>query len=292
MLAGDVPSWRRPWRTLRDSGAATMPRNAITGHTYRGVNTCLLWARQDADMRYLTFRQAKAHNGHVRKGEHGTQVTFWQKRQFTAKGEGPDGADKVKSSLLLKVYTVFNVSQCEGLELPKQRSAPAPLAPPPVMAEVFEKLGARVEHGGDRAFFAPGPDMIGLPRPEAFTELDAYSATALHELTHWTGHGKRLAREFGKRFGDKAYAAEELVAEIGSAFLCAALGVNSALEHHVSYVANWQQLLREDSRAIITAASKAQQAADYLLAKLETAAEPANDGEADDDDMTAVVEAA
>jgi len=119
-----------------------------------------------------------------------------------------------------------------------------------------------------------------MPRPEAFTSLDAYSATALHELTHWTGHESRCKREFGKRFGDQAYAAEELVAEIGSAFLCAFLGINSSLEHHASYVQHWRQLLKSDPRAIITAAGKAQAAADYVLARVSPAEETAGAEEA------------
>jgi antirestriction protein ArdC len=265
MLEGDVPAWRQPWRTLRDSGAATMPRNAITGHSYRGINTCLLWSRQDSDMRYLTYRQASQRGGHVRKGEHGTQICFWQKRQYTKRTE--TGEDETRSGLLLKIYTVFHVGQCEGLQLPDVRKVepkPVPLA----MGEIYSALQARVDHGGDRACYMPSLDRIAMPRPEAFTSSDAYSATALHELTHWTGHESRLHREFGKRFGDQAYAAEELVAEIGSVFLCAQLGINSALEHHVSYVHNWKKLLASDSRAVITAASKAQAAADYVLSKV------------------------
>jgi antirestriction protein ArdC len=164
------------------------------------------------------------------------------------------------------------------VKLPRA-SKVAPLAPPPTITQVYSVLGTRVEHGGDRAAFIPSHDKVIMPLPEAFSSPDAYTATALHELVHWSGHQTRLNREFGKRFGDKAYAAEELVAEIGSAFLCAQLGVNSALEHHVSYVKNWQELMRGDSRAIVTAASKAQSAADYILAKIRPtdAEEPAEE---------------
>jgi antirestriction protein ArdC len=276
MLEGDVPAWRQPWRTLRESGAATMPRNAITGHTYRGINTCILWSRQDIDMRYLTYRQAAQHGGHVRKGEHGTQICFWQKRLYTKRSES--GEDETRNGLLMKLYTVFHVSQCEDLQLPKvTKVQPQPV--PPTIHDVYGALEARVDHGGDRACYIPSLDRITMPRPEAFTSTDAYSATALHELTHWTGHESRLRREFGKRFGDQAYAAEELVAELGSAFLCASLGVNSALEHHASYVHHWQKLLKSDPRAVVTAASKAQAAADYVIEKMtpsETAAEAAD----------------
>jgi antirestriction protein ArdC len=276
-LAGDLPPWRRPWRTLRAAGASGIPQNAASGHAYRGVNVCLLWARQDADMRYLTFRQARELGGHVRKGEHGTQVVFWQKRQYTKRDES--GEEETRDSLLMRVYTVFALSQCENVTLPKPRKDPEPLPPPPTITTLYSTLGTSVEHGGDRACFVPSHDKVIMPRPEAFSSPDAYAATALHELTHWTGHESRLAREFGKRFGDQAYAAEELVAEIGSAFLCASLGVDCALEHHASYLDHWRQLLRSDPRAIITAASKAQAAADFILAKIRPEQAAETDGE-------------
>lgn len=280
-LSADLPPWRRPWRSLRAAGASGIPQNAVTGHAYRGINACLLFTRFDADARYLTFRQAQELGGHVRKGEHGTQVVFWQKRQYTKRDES--GEEETRDSLLMKVYTVFALSQCENVTLPQSRKAPAPIPPSPTIAGVYSALGTRVEHGGDFACYAPGPDKVVMPRPEAFTTPDAYSATALHELTHWTGHESRLAREFGKRFGDQAYAAEELVAEIGSAFLCASLGVNCALEHHASYLDHWRKLLRSDPRAIITAASKAQAAADYLLARIR----PEQVSESDDVEVAA-----
>ena len=265
-LTGELPAWRKPWRTLRDNGAATMPRNAITGHSYRGINVPLLWCRQDQDMRYLTFNQAKAHGGSVKRGEHGTQVVFWQKRQLKQRDES--GEESTRSALLLKLYTVFALSQTEGVQLPKIRDAIKPQDPPTIMVGVFSKLGATVKHGGNHAAYAPGPDVILMPRPEAFSSEDSYAATGLHESTHWSGAKSRLARDLTGRFGTKSYAAEELVAELGSAFLCAELGVNMALEHHASYIDTWRQLLRADSRAVFTAASKAQQAADFLLGKI------------------------
>jgi antirestriction protein ArdC len=278
MLTGAIPSWRRPWRTLRDSGAATMPRNAITGRAYRGINTCILFGRQDADMRYLTYNQARDRGGYVRKGEHGEQVIFWQKRSYKTKDAA--GEELEKSSLLMRMYTVFNLAQCDGVDLPKPRDAIAPLAPPPAMTEVYAAVGAAVHHGGDRACYAPGPDRITMPAPEAFSSPDGYSATALHELTHWTGHNDRLARDLSKRFGSHGYACEELVAELGSAFLCAELGIDSALEHHASYIESWRSLLADDSGAIITAASKAQAATDFIFAKIRpTAAETFNNDE-------------
>lgn len=265
-LAGDLPAWRKPWRTLRESGAATIPRNAITGHSYRGINVPLLWCRGDADMRYLTYRQASEHGGHVKRGEHGQTVVFWQRRRVKSRDES--GEETERSALLLKTYTVFNIAQTEGVQLPKPRDVVEPCDPPVIMIDMFAKLGAIVRHGGDQACYAPGPDVICLPRPEAFSSPDAYAATGLHEATHWSGAKTRLARDLTGRFGTRAYAAEELVAELGSAYLCASLGVNDSLEHHASYIENWRQLLRDDARAVFTAASKAQAAADFILAKL------------------------
>ena len=217
-------------------------------------------------MRYLTFNQAKAHGGSVKRGEHGQTVVFWQKRQFKSRDDS--GEETERSALLLKTYTVFNISQTEDVQLPKVRDAIEPRDPPVIMVDVFAKLGAIVRYGGDQACYAPGPDVICMPAPEAFSSADAFSATGLHEATHWSGAKPRLNRDLTGRFGTRAYAGEELVAELGSAFLCAALGVNSSLEHHASYIETWRGLLRDDPRAVFTAASKAQQAADFLLAKV------------------------
>ena len=279
-LSGDLPPWRRPWRTLRTAGASGIPCNAITGRSYRGVNACLLWVRQDTDMRYLTFRQAKECGGHVRKGEHGAQVIFWQKKRYATRDE--NGEDEIRDSLLARVYTVFNIEQCEGVTMPKFRKDPEPLPPPPTITSVYSTLCTSVRHGGDFACYSPGPDVITMPKPEAFSSSDAYTATALHEIGHWTGHTSRLARDLTGRFGTQAYAAEELVAELTSAYLCASLGVDSALEHHASYIENWRQLLRSDPKAIVTAASRAQAAADFILAKIRHEQTLAADAEADE----------
>lgn len=261
-MSGDLPAWRKPWRTIRAAGASSVPVNAVTGRAYRGVNPLILWSRGDSDMRYLTYRQAQELGGNVKRGEHGTQITFWKKSSYTERGA--DGEEKTRSSMFLKVYTVFNVAQCEGLKLNGTEPLPDVL-PPAGMSEIFAKCQTEVLHGGDRASYSPGFDRITMPPAAAFSSPDAYTATALHELAHWTGHKRRLNRELNNRFGDKAYAAEELVAELGAAFLCAHLGVNCALEHHASYLQHWRSLLADDSRAIFTAASKAQAASDYVL---------------------------
>lgn len=267
-LAGDVPAWRKPWRDL---GHERMPTNAVSKKAYRGVNTWLLALRGDDDARYVTYRQAQALGGNVRRGEHGTQIVFWKKNTYNARDK-ETGETAERTGLLMRLYTVFNVAQCEGIKIKPRETAP-PLPVPDADAWT-NALGATVEHKGDRACYSPQLDMVRMPAPGQFTNADAYAATLLHEFTHWAGHEKRLNRKLDNRFGGAAYAAEELIAELGSAYLCAELGVNSALENHASYIDSWRGLLRDDSRAIVTAASRAQAAADYVLAKLRPAAEP------------------
>lgn len=284
---GDLPAWRRPWRTLRAQGNATLPVNAVSGKAYRGVNVPILWSRMDADMRYLTFNQARQLGGSVRKGERGTGIVFWKPTRYTKKNAAT-GEDETRGSVIMRFYTVFNVAQCENLKLPgsseSKPEAPAvPVEPAAIvkaMAALAATLGVVLTHSGDRACYMPGIDTVGMPVPEAFTAPDMYAATALHEFTHATGHESRLKRKLDNRFGDKAYAAEELVAEFGSAFLCAALGVDGGLENHASYIEHWHKLLTDNPKALITATSAAQKAADFVLAKLK--GEVASTAEADD----------
>ena len=268
-LENGTPAWRRPWRTLRAAGAATMPRNAVTGRSYRGINVPLLLCAPYSDQRYLTFKQALDQGGNVRKGEHGQHVTFWQQNSY--KERAADGTETTKRGLLLRVYTVFNVAQCDGLDLPGCDPMPETDVPE-LMRTVYAGTGAVVTHGGDRACYQPDFDRIALPIVSAFATTDGYAATAFHELGHWTGAKKRLDRDLTGRFRTRAYAAEELVAELTSAYLCAEYGLNQSLDHHASYIASWRELLTDDPRAVITAASKAQAAADYITAAVTGAA--------------------
>lgn len=258
-LENGTPAWRRPWRTLRGTGTASTPRNAISGRSYSGVNWMLLACEPYPDQRWLTYRQAQEIGGHVRKGEHGQQVIFWQPRDY--KKTQTDGSEKLEHGLILKTYTVFNVAQCDGIALNATGDDTAELPP---VADLYRTLGARVTHGGDRACYIPSVDMINLPPLAAFSSPDGYTATALHELTHWTGHKSRCDRDLKNRFGTAAYAAEELVAELGSAYLCAEYGIDQTLENHAPYIHHWRQLLTDDPRAIITAASKATAAANWI----------------------------
>ena len=208
---------------------------------------------------YLPFKQALDKGAHVRKGEKGTQIVFT--KQLAVKNE--DAEDEARRISMLRAFTVFNVAQVDGLASPNT----APAQPPPAgAADAFAAAtGADIRNGGDKAYFVPSLDFIVLPDPESFESVEHYHATKLHELVHWSGHETRLKRDLKNRFGTKAYAAEELVAELGAAFLCAHLGVEGQLRH-AGYIDSWLSLLKEDDRAIFTAASKASAAADYLRA--------------------------
>jgi antirestriction protein ArdC len=265
----------RPWARA----GLTMPVNAVSGHTYRGSNIVMLWiAAQEAgysQSRWATFKQWAEKGARVRKGEKGTPVLWFKMldRKDDGAGESDEGGRKIPCA---RLAWVFNIDQVEGYE----DTAPLKLSGSPVEAIVLADAllaasGARIAHGGAQAFYRPSTDEIVLPPREAFTgtststATESYYAVALHELVHWTGNKARLSRELGSRFGTQAYAAEELIAELGAAFLCAELGITSEPRpDHAAYLASWAKLLADDRRAFTTAAAKAAEASDYLLAML------------------------
>jgi antirestriction protein ArdC len=267
-LAQGVAPWIRPWSTGMDA----MPTNACTRRPYRGINVVLLAMEAQAHgyplNRWLTYRQAAGLGGQVRKGEHGTHVVFWKLRTVEAKAETSDDSPSQRVFPLLRCFTVFNTAQIDGL--PSGMAEPPPSTPAWPGEEAAERLinaaGADIRHGGFRAFYAPAADYIQIPPRPSFAAASGYYATTLHELVHWTGHASRLDRQLSGRFGDEAYAAEELIAELGSAFLCAHCRIDGQLQH-ASYIGNWLRVLRNDKRAIFVASAKAQHAADFLLAR-------------------------
>lgn len=268
-LAKGVRPWLKPWSSGNAGGRITAPLRH-NGTPYKGVNVLLLWS-EAMDKGYtsplwMTYKQAAELGAQVRKGEHGSLVVYADR--FTRHEQNDKGEDVERSIPFMKGYTVFNVEQVDGLpshyySKPEPKGDPLPLIS---AAEDFcSRTGARFRHGGDRAFYATAQDFIQLPPAEAFKDAESYAATKAHELIHWTGHATRCAREFGKRFGDTAYAREELVAELGSAFLCAALGITpEPRDDHASYLDHWLQVLKADKRAIFSAAAHAQRATDYL----------------------------
>nr|WP_047167543.1 zincin-like metallopeptidase domain-containing protein [Sphingomonas sp. Y57] len=269
--AGRFP-WVQPWG--RSVGVAPgLPRNALTARNYSGVNVLILWGAVIENgypsQSWLTFRQALEAGGNVRKGERGTTVVY--ANRFTPEAEkerARETGEEARAVPFLKRFTVFNVAQCEGLR-PGLATDPAPLPERqivPIAEEVIAASGVDFRIGGDRAFYVPTHDYVQVPPQPAFFEQIDYYRTALHELTHATGHASRLGRKFATSFGTKDYAREELVAEMGSAFLCAALGIQPTVRH-ADYLASWLSVLREDNRAIFRAAGQASKAADWLLAR-------------------------
>lgn len=267
--AGRVP-WVQPWDGAK--AGLGLPRNAATGNAYSGINILILWSavieRGFAAQNWLTFRQALSLGGHVRKGEKG--VTLVYADRFTPKAERERAAaegDEARSVPFLKRFTVFNVAQCDGL--PDNLLASPAMLPEcetvPAAEALIAATGAAFHTGGATAFYVPSLDRIEVPPHAAFHEPINFYRTCFHELGHWTGHPSRLARDLSGRFGSRAYAAEELVAEMASAFVCAALGIVPTVRH-ADYIASWLDLLRDDDRAIFRAATLASKAADFLLA--------------------------
>jgi antirestriction protein ArdC len=267
--AGRLP-WVQPWD--RAGASAGLPRNAGTGRCYSGINILMLWSAVvgggHGSQAWLTYRQAEALGGHVRKGEQGTTICYADR--FTPKAEieralADGGA--ARQIAFLKRFTVFNVDQCEGLP----DALPGIVAPLPEreiipQAEaLIDATGADFRIGGERAYYAPDSDFVQVPLPQLYRVPIDWYRTAFHELGHWTGHSSRLARDLTGRFGDAFYAREELVAELTSAFVCAELSIQPSVRHS-DYIGAWLDVLREDNRAIFRAASAASKAADHLLA--------------------------
>jgi antirestriction protein ArdC len=248
-----------------------MPQNAVTGRRYSGINILILWAtaieRGFTGQRWLTYRQAEAAGGHVRKGEKGTIVCYADRFIPKAEEERAGHEDReARTIAFLKRFTVFNVDQCDGLadDLTQLPDMPEPLVSIAEADSVIRCSGADIRIGGDKAYYAPAGDYVAVPPQAVFHEPINWYRTALHELGHWTGHGSRLARDQSGSFGSALYAREELVAEMASAFSCASLGIVPTVRHS-DYIGAWLAVLREDDRAISKAASAASKAADYLL---------------------------
>jgi antirestriction protein ArdC len=270
-LEAGAPPWLQPWSSPHMAGRVALPLRH-NGVPYRGVNVISLWMQALANgftsAIWMTFKQAAEIGGHIRKGEKGSLVVY--ANALTRNETNEISGDEVTREIhYMKGYTVFNVAQIEGLP-DRYYAAPTPTASFERIARCerfFDATGAKIHHGGSSAYFAPGPDRIQMPLFESFRDVESYYAVLAHETTHWTGHASRLNREFGrKRWGDEGYAMEELVAELGAAFLAATLELTPEFRiDHVSYIDNWLTVLKRDKRAIFTAASHAQRAVDFLI---------------------------
>ena len=268
-IAAGAASFEMPWHKWSEGTA--QPTNAISGRPYRGINTLLLWAAAEqagySSGRWATYRQWSETGAQVRKGQKATLILFWKTAANDDSGsdESGDHATDGRRRFISKAYAVFNEDQVDSAPSAATRTALSAEERLAAAETYFAKVGAKVQHGGDRAYYRPGTDEICVPLFEQFRDAPAYYSTLAHEHIHWTGAKRRLDRDLKNRFGSEAYAAEELIAELGSAFMAAHLGI--AVEprpDHAAYIGSWLKVLNDDPRAILTAAAKAQQAVDYI----------------------------
>jgi antirestriction protein ArdC len=269
--AGD---FRLPWH--RSAGSIMRPVNIASKKAYRGINVVALWAYAEefgySSGTWGTYKQWTEAGAQVRKGEKAAYVVFYKELDFAA---DPETVDAEKATrLFARATPVFAAEQVDGFQVPVIDPLPATVITPIEQAEAFvAATGATITYGGSRAFYRPSTDSIQLPPREAFigsptsTQAESYYSTLLHELVHFTSHESRCNRQLGKRFGDQAYAIEELIAELGAAFLCADLRItDEPRADHAQYLASWLSVLKADKKAIFTAASKASEAAAFLAA--------------------------
>jgi antirestriction protein ArdC len=266
LKAGVVP-WRQPWSA---TPGRNTPCNGATNRRYSGVNVVLLWLAMRTHnwptARFVTFKQALELGGHVAKGQHGFRIYFVKDLAFAEESEG-DAEPNVRSVRMLKQYVVFNVAQCEGLPA-RITEPPAPKlrhrdARDPLIEEFIATTGVKIREDGDRAVYMGAIDSIAMPPFQSFDSGSAFYGVLFHELIHWCGHSSRLNRELGSRFGKNAYIGEELIAELGAAFLCAEFDIDGD-PTLPGYLMHYIRLLEGDPKAFFTAASKAQAAVDYL----------------------------
>lgn len=272
-LEAGVQPWFKPWNAEHAAGRITRPLRA-NGIAYRGINVLMLWGvaveRGYSAPLWLTYKQAQELGGQVRKGEKGSLVVYANSVTRTETDEA-SGEETARNIPFLKSYTVFNAEQVEGLPAHFYAMAAPALSTLERIAaadQFFGATGAEIRHGGNQAYYTQGPDRVQMPPFESFKDEIGYYATLAHELTHWTKHPKRLDRDFGRKsWGDEGYAMEELVAELGAAFLAADLGLEAAPRaDHAAYIASWLTVLKSDKRAIFSAAAHAQRAVDFLMA--------------------------
>lgn len=262
---GSTP-WIQPW-----SPSLGLPRNGHSDYTYNGLNVLLCWAAGFDDPRWYTFNQVKEYGAsHVRKGEKGTHIVKWLFLNKTVAND-TTGEEKTRRIPVLRTYVVFNFRQiewdpehCPVALVPAELDTDAACVATAALVQQYEtRSGVKFSHGGIKAFYRPSTDSIEMPIPSAFTDPGAYWSTRLHEIIHSTGHSNRCARDLSGRFGSESYAAEELVAEMGSAFLCADMGLAGNLQHP-EYLQSWIKVLKNDKYALFTAARLAREAVAFV----------------------------
>ena len=274
-LAQGVVPWQRPWDARQGR-----PRNLVTGKPYRGINLWLLGMVGSSPF-WLTYKQAQRLGGHVRKGEHGIEVVVWKWVKKTVEPTEPAAGEpteptRTKRYAMLRSYTVFNATQCELPEdWREQAEITAPELPEADKIQACEQIVANmpdrpeIVHAGVKAMYQPGADRVTMPAPQRFAVPARYYSTLFHELTHATGHPRRLDRATlvdMVAFGDTNYSKEELCAEMGAVYLCGVAGIeNRTCDNSAAYIQGWLRTLQDDKRLLISAAAQAQRAADYIL---------------------------
>lgn len=266
-LDAGTPPWRKPWDPDVAGGPA-MPRNAVTGMRYRGVNVLALGmsslAFGSGDPRWATYKQAARRGWQVKRGERGTTAYFFKRLEVRDGIKGEE--DATRRVPLLRAFTLFHASQIEGVPaFVPPTAAEAPWRAPDAVEAIMANSGIAVRIGGDSAFYSPGTDHIQMPPPHAFATAHGWSSTIIHEAGHATGAAHRLNRDLRCRFGSHDYAREELRVEIAQAMVCAELGLACDFPGTAAYLASWVERLRSDRKEIFRAASDAQRIADYLL---------------------------
>lgn len=259
---GTVP-WRQPWST-------ELPKSLTTKKDYRGINVFLLGSQGYTNPYWLTFKQGKRLGGHIRRGEKATPIVFWKWIERETEEVDEAGKRVLTSAPMLRYYYVFNLEQCEGIEIPEFKTHQTEPIPRSESIVASMPNCPVVEHKESRAFYRPLTDTVNMPALDHFSIGEEYYSTLFHELTHATGHSSRLDRQDMDKqrlFGSLDYSQEELVAEMGAAFLCGNSGiVNRTIDNSTAYIQGWLKRLRNDKRLLVFAGGQAQKAADYILA--------------------------
>jgi antirestriction protein ArdC len=263
-------SYRMPWRT--SGGFPNSPINAVTKRPYRGINVLILWATAQAkgykSGTWATYKQWQELGAQVRKGEKSANVVFWK---FFEREEDSESEEKsTRRAPMARDYWVFNAEQVDGY-VAKDEASPTEMERIESAEAFFKGLNIKMEDGGNEAFYRPATDTVHMPPFIAFKEPLSYYSVLSHETTHWTGAPHRLNRDMKSRFGSESYAVEELIAELGAAFLCGELGIpTDPRTDHAPYIASWLKVLKNDKRAIFAAAAKAQEAVDWMTRRNST----------------------
>lgn len=257
--AGRIP-WKKQWRSQGE-------QNLVSKKGYRGINLLLLSDSDFSSQYWLTFKQAQDLKGKVKKGEKGTQIVFWKIFQE----EDADGGEKDKKIFMLRYYTVFNLDQCEGIEMPKEeRNEINPIATCEAIVKGYATMSTLKTNQQDKAFYNPREDFISLQNKNTFRSAEGYYSALFHEMVHSTGHEARLNRfdskTYKRPFASTDYSKEELIAELGNAYLCAEAGIdNTELTNNAAYIQSWLQALKNDKKLLFSASSQAIKATNYIL---------------------------